>query len=59
MYHRFLRVGTKGRRLLSNTAAQGLLKRVGVVGAGPSGFYAAKYLLKELGDDSRLDMFEK
>jgi hypothetical protein len=33
--------------------------RVCVVGAGPSGFYAAKYLLKELGSGAKLDMLER
>lgn len=35
------------------------LRRVAVVGAGPSGFYAAKYLIKELDPSGRIDILER
>ncbi len=32
---------------------------MGIVGAGPSGFYVAKYLLKELGPDTTVEMLDR
>jgi cation diffusion facilitator CzcD-associated flavoprotein CzcO len=46
------------RRGLSTTATRPL-RRVAVVGAGPSGFYAAKYLIKELDPSGRIDILER
>eukprot|EP00624_Nannochloropsis_granulata_P007271 evm.model.NODE_7041_length_21246_cov_21.304998.1 len=34
------------------------IRRVGIVGAGPSGFYVAKYLLKELGPSATVEMID-
>jgi len=47
------------RRCALSTTTTSVSPRVCIVGAGPSGFYAAKYLLKELPPTSRLDMVER
>src|SRR6056297_1255199 len=38
--------------------ASNIISRVGIVGAGPSGFYVAKYLLKELGPGATVDVMD-
>jgi len=39
-------------------SAAASIRRVGIVGAGPSGFYVAKYLLKELGPSATVEMID-
>jgi len=33
--------------------------RIAIIGSGPSGFYAAEHLQKQLGDDASIDMFDR
>lgn len=35
------------------------MKRIAVVGSGPSGLFLTKYLLKRLGKNVEIDVFEK
>jgi len=41
-----------------SASAAASIRRVGIVGAGPSGFYVAKYLLKELGPSATVEMID-
>ncbi len=49
------------RRSLAASASPGAaaIKRVGIVGAGPSAFYAAKFLLKELGPGATVELIDR
>lgn len=46
-------------RSLSTAASAKPSLRVAIVGSGPSGFYAAKYLLKELSATGQIDILER
>lgn len=40
-------------------AGAAAIRRVGIVGAGPSAFYAAKFLLKELGPQTTVELIDR
>jgi ferredoxin--NADP+ reductase len=49
----------RGRIQMSNVGSEGNPLRVAIVGAGPTGFYAAEHLMKQDDLAVEIDMFDR